>query len=1106
MERYTASYGKIKNSFVFQNISGNDDISKYYGLFCILKNIIQRGNPTKPSVYLTTILGELDLSKCEPLKLISPEAPNWRRKIKGNDENNDFPAEIFLNELIPKYLGEYSFIQQLILPEALISDLVLDVNNEFISQQVDFYLPQAKLVIEIDGEQHNEKLQKQKDDRRDLFLKKHGILTIRITAKSVKNEDKELSEKIQNIKGILEKCKVIKEYFDIFNGIVLNLNEDKRIEYDMVIRFQILLLVLLQKNIINLKDQYWDFSIVDAEESVVKLFQIASEDLFLWLEHLCKLRKLIFRKPKMRFENLNTKISLNSLVIDFSMKKRWTDENEEDKNIIFIRNDYYDNKDYFCASTTDSIKYKIIVEGKESDLPSLYFILKNIFDYEEFNDGQLPILINTLTRLDTIGILPTGSGKSLCYQFASILQPCINFVVCPILALMYDQKQNLDEFGFTRTSYITSDKSGSEKEQILKEFGNGKYLLIWISPERFQSQKFRDALGKINYNRNFALAVIDEVHCLSEWGHDFRTSYLTLVKTIKHYCPETRLLGLTATASKFVLEDLKKEFNIDSSNIKSLTSMDRKELNFYLVKVYKHSKYEELEEVLKVINKKHGGEVFVPKGKDSICGLVFTVNKGGKNGCSQIANNLSNSFQIQAKAYHGDLGNMKMLVQNGYKDNEFNLLVATKAFGMGVNKKNIRYTIHYGLPWSVEAFYQEAGRAGRDIDKSKQSDCYIIYEAEACSPNIINKIFELDIEMKEIDRLSQQLRKDLSSIMFLWKLNNLGLERDLKVMRWVMTDLYRRKSDILSCNEEYKKPEVEKAIYKLSLLGMLDDWTIEDWGEESAIFRVYQKPYSEDSVRMEFFKYIKRYDPDFSESDTTGRYTKYLNILNDDSLKLYTRYMKALLQWGYDNIVYTRRQAIKNMMELCDNYTDSDTFRKYIDNYFRFSDSTIVLDNIAYSPNDSSLWFEIFYSHIKVDENKTQPVPITAAGSEALLASLQRYLESYRFNTGLNFISGIVRLLCNKFTDSDGLERLEDAFNAIETNQQENIDYIIEQSLDILKNADLKNKNIFSQVLMKRYPHKAKQTYKALQDTSSLTVALNQSAKKLQKYKETIQW
>ena len=1090
---------------MIQNLKDNDIVSdNYYGIYCVLKNIILRGTPTPPSQFLRQRLGNLDVNNDCKHVLISDDLPVWVNTIKGEEKTGDNPALHFFNELIPKYFGKYVFVKQLMLPEVPILDIIPNANLEFYDQVVDFYIPQAKLVIEIDGSQHKEEVQKAKDDQRDALFYKYGIYTVRIDTAYINYESNNLSQKIKEIIDVLDKSPEIQVYKRAYEVNEKTDSELLQISYDIVIRFEILIISLLQKNSIKITDNSWRFVLLYADENLEYLFKIAIEDLFLWLAHLCKLRKIHYNTPSIVIGSVEDPLN-EAISVDFSMFKRWTDEAElsQNQNTIYVRNDYFDNNDYFQISTSDSIQYDLVIEGEKSDVDSLLFILKNVFGFDEFRDGQLPILVNILRKIDTIGILPTGSGKSLCYQFAAILQPCISFVICPILALIYDQKENLDRKGITRTNYITSDLKGYEKDNIIKDFKSGKYLFLWISPERFQVQNFRDSLRDLNITRNFAIAVIDEVHCLSEWGHDFRTSYLTLVKTIREYCPEASLLGLTATASQFVLNDLKNEFEIDSSNIKTTSSMNRSELNFHLVIVNKESKYNELLGVLKNLEQKLGGNLFNIEGENTKCGLIFTVNKGSKDGCINLAQELSKSFNQTIKAYHGELGREKKVVQEEYKLNEFPLLVATKAFGMGVDKGNIRYTIHYSLPWSIEAFYQEAGRAGRD---RANADCYILYKQETCDPQIIDEIFDLNTDMENLDQLCENLSNDLNKIMFLWKQNNKGIKRDLEVMIWVMQNLFVGSSSVIVCNDTFKKSEVEKAIYRLGILGLINDWTIEDWGETTAKIKVSLNNYSVETVKDSLFAYIRRYDPEFSETSSHSKHVEYIEILNDNTLKPYVRLMKVLLKWSYDNIVYQRRQTIKNMKDLCDNFSGNDYLRKYIDNYFRFSDRTILLDQVAYSPKEYKNWFEAFYEYRDIDNLRKAKFPITRAGAESLIPTIQRYLESYRYNTGLNYISGMARLLCDEFEHSDGLPRLEEAFNNIEGFSSQDYDEIITQTLEIGKQADERNRELLGEFLLRRNPKRAKQIYKAIKDSSSLLHMLSDSVEKLNKFKENILW
>ena len=549
MEKYTASYANTEKNFVFQNLVGSDVKSSHYSLFCVMKNILMRGSITKPSEFLKSKLGELKNIEI-PLKLLLREKPVWNNRIKGDKDTEYYPAKIFLEEILPAFIPEFPFLQNLFVPEALFSDIVEDCSKSFIDQQVDFYLPQAKLVIEIDGLQHLEKMQFEKDKKRDEYLKKQGIKTVRIETQSIENKatDISLKEKMLDIKEYLQSKKIIKEYSEIFKNSNYYKNHINRLNYDTVMRFQILILSLLQKKHIDILDKEWNFDLINNSE----LFYIAFEDVFSWLKNLCQLSKIQFNKPV-----LNINKSDKSIKINFDIFKFWTDENELDSDTIYMRNDYFFEKDYFRVSVSKPILYNVVLnteqDEKLADKISMKFFLRNIFDYEDFNSGQLEIIAHAMALNDTIGILPTGSGKSLCYQFCCLMQPTVNFVIEPILSLIYDQKDELDKIGIGRTEFITSDIDNSRKGKIIRDFGNGKYLLVWISPERFQTQGFREALQRINSVRNFSYAVIDEVHCLSEWGHDFRTSYLTLIKTIHRYCIGIKLLGLTATASQFVL-------------------------------------------------------------------------------------------------------------------------------------------------------------------------------------------------------------------------------------------------------------------------------------------------------------------------------------------------------------------------------------------------------------------------------------------------------------------------------------------------------------------------------------------------------------------------
>lgn len=1096
MEFYSSSYGKTNGNFILENIRNNKYDSDFYGIYCVVNNIIQRGNPTRPSEVLTNHLGILDQEDMFFLPLLTNEKIEWVSTIKGYHETNDNPAKLFFDKILSECLTNtgYSFVIQLILPEAKVSDIIHDYKEEYLNQKVDFYIPCIKTVIEIDGMQHLDIENKLKDKLRDQALAEKHIDTIRITAQAIKNKTSELKTALTELKLKLDNSDLISKYKEVISNS--NLEKAKlRIQYDIIMRFQILMLRLLQNGQWRLSDTDLNLNVInnDWEGDLVELIKLAYEDIMNWIRIIAKLRKMDFHKPKLFIGEAE-----NSIKVDFSIYKKWTDGTFRNNNLIYIRNDYFDDENYFILSTADSMQYRFVLEGKESDYPELEYILRNIFGFQRFNNGQLPIITNALERIDTVGILPTGSGKSLCYQFAAILQPCISLVVCPIISLMRDQKHNLDQLGIVHTEYIAADKDGEEKGEIRDNLKKGKYLITWISPERFQNIKFRESIAQVNKERNFAYAVIDEVHCLSEWGHDFRTSYLTLVKTFHKFCPEARLLGLTATASKYVIEDIKNEFGIDVFNIKTISSMDRDELVFHRIDVGKRPKIDVLCDVLSEISRFYNKDILYDNDTDPKCGLIFTINVGSSYsnlGCIDLSSELSKILKTDIKAYHGQLNSKdKEVIQDQFINNKFKLLIATKAFGMGINKKDIKYTIHYSMPQSVEAFYQEAGRAGRDEDKTEKSHCYILFNREDCSDNILNELFAKDTTADRRKELQKKIKGDLNSIIYLWNKNKKNVDEEYEDIRKTLKVIHHNQSESvrLKFNTKQEKEEIELALYKLSLLGFVDDWTIEYGTLSSGSINAYKLEYSEESVERNLIEYIKRSDPELNSINNLENKEKYEMIRKGTDKKL-TQYIKILLTWINENILYSRLQSTHTMMKLLiDDYTDDD-FRKFLEAYFSYTDMNFILDEIVYNPKQYISWFRVFFTE---SGEIIKPV-----GAESLLAALRRYLESYQYNTGLNFINGLAALLCNKVSNDD-IARFTDAIKNIITFEVDDIDKILDGILNIGKNFSKDSRNKLGNILVMYFQERARKIYNELKDDESLFYELNRAQKNIKKLEE----
>jgi len=1120
MKKYSANYSYTNHNFVIQNLTNPRKDSEYLSAILIIKNLIQRGKPTILSQYLQSIYSavhkDTELFK-SPFVLINKTNLVWNNTIKGDEENNYFPARTFLEKRISEDLPEYEFIKQLLIPEIEINQITQRIDENFKHQCVDFFLPQANLVIEIDGQQHKEEVGRVIDSIRDNHLTLSKVLTVRIDTKDLEQKNSTYFEKIEEIKNQLDKysrfLNLYKTNYNLsFAEIPIEIKKTKLLP-TAIIRFQVLILELLENGILNFEDEKWIFEVKNQDVTDYENHSI--EDIFEWMHHLLKLQKIPFNEPQFEIRNVEEFSSGNCIKIDFSIFQRWTDENTLNDDIIYVRTDYLDlfhnrNKNkldrvnYFKLSTSIKYNYKLLFNEESDDLENLEFFLKNIFEYDKFNNGQISIIQNVLENNTTIGLLPTGGGKSLTYQLACLLQPCISFVVCPIKSLMYDQIKDLDQAYIQNIESINSDVIGAERTEILDNYSNGKYFFVFISPERFQTKDFRERLTAINSQLNFSYAVIDEVHCLSEWGHDFRTSYLNLSNTIKKYCPTINFLGLTATASVNVLKDIQLEFNTDQKNVKTLTDYTRPELEFIVIND-NGNKYQEITTIVE--NHSELDNIFDLDSENPKCGLIFTPHKQGSFGCSSLSQSLSIDFKTRIEYYSGtkpnsfigedkDFERYKQKVQNEYKQNKFSLLTATKAFGMGINKKNISFTVHYSMPASMESLYQEAGRAGRDKSDAK---CYVLLTEENPETNV-ETIFNPESTYEEIKTLSDEVGRNGNDVfrqIFLYQngLDSIATELTLVTL---LHNTYSESGTSKVVNARSlasNKSKVEKAIYRLSNLGVISDWTVDDFFK--GVFTVTYNTFNEESIKSTLLKFIKKYVDDF-EFDNHSDRIKYTNILNDNSLPKFERLVKILLQWSYDKFGTNRRESLKNVYENCLKYDDTiegkEFFKKSLEAYFKFTEATYILQHIAENNNkDIVKWFEVFY-----DENNNF---IKKDSLIDLKGNLQRFLESFQSNTGLNLINGLTNLLLSESFNKIEEQRFTKSFDTISNYEDSTFDFIIDHILELSKRIDQKGKIVLLKFLYKfsKTEEEKLRFAKELGDTETILIHYNNRLKSINK-------
>ncbi len=857
-----------------------DNVINCDSKFAVLANIVSRGLPTKAPIAVEEIFADIfDVSE-KPAKdaIIVYKS---KHKIHKNDinealhiidprfdtdnYNGDMLESSFEKDFVSRYLDstESQYLIQILEPQRPLSSIVNIPDQRFSKdQRVDFAfeIPYGEsktgFIFELDGvPYHSNIFHKLRDERRDRMTSSNGYDTYRLeqlndyTFLNNWEQEASLNKYLSIIKHNSQKT--ITGTWKETLQIVLSPLAIARVER--------MLLQALLTGALDINASNWNILVVERDvpcaavaienfkEAYNKMSALDGTNDILPEIHLCIVSTEEFKDSKLHLDNpVKTTIPEKKfdLCIDISMLLRDNIDalplNAVAEIVYIIRSSHYKKRERTICSATN-IEYPPFVKKdtagsyvsiKERENLLTYF-LQNIFRKPSFRSGQLPILSHSLSNKTTIGLLPTGGGKSLTYQLSSMLQPGVTIVVDPLVSLMMDQVRGLREIRIDASDCVNSGMGAKEKAQKLNQLQNGSLQFMLLSPERYMMENFRDSLIVMAEKNNiyFAYGVIDEVHCVSEWGHDFRPSYLHLGRNMINFMQTKSgrplpIIGLTATASFDVLADVERELTLGGSltidsetvvrpendsrpeltyrivNVESNYDSLREEYNPYILKVQddwalkdivaeskRQKMYELLQEIpadIETLNVSDDNKAcrikdFMPSSfykadvdeKYNNAGIVFCPLAHGTFGVKDyvsgtrthmgISTGLISKCQDKLKVgtfVGGDSpsGDMESFIKN-----DLNMMVATKAFGMGVDKPNVRYTIHINHPSSIEGYVQEAGRGGRD---KKYAISYVLYDSmeyihlTVDKVNDLKKSLNIDLSWLENYRGKYVLRPD----------------------------------------------------------------------------------------------------------------------------------------------------------------------------------------------------------------------------------------------------------------------------------------------------------------------------------------------------------
>jgi ATP-dependent DNA helicase RecQ len=945
------------------------------------------------------------LAQRTPFKFSASEFPTTANNSGGFDsyrEANFFQKTI--NDLKPQ-LGHY------IHPQASIKDLANSDIEEYAHQRCDFAIAHPSFgihVIELDGKEHE--TANAVDAQRDELLSNAGVSVTRIPNEVIDADDIDQLESIFSFAAEESKPKL--------NSVELAIATALRFCSDST-KLQFTLAQAMESGLL-LPGENWQIRTIGTNFN----FEAAVRDMENCIKAISDLYDLdLFPQSIELVDALLDESNINAITVEVA-----TDAGP----LHSFENAITEKADFVLRATYLPLDFQIDLGysgkriygstaefGSEENKPqeeALTFFLQTIFRKRAFREGQLQAITNTLKGGDSVVLLPTGAGKSIIYQLSGLLMPGLTLVVDPLVSLIEDQTRVMGQYGISRVLGIVSTTSQRIKAK-LKQVESGQFHFLMISPERLQTAAFRETIRSLAQNTIINLAVIDEAHCVSEWGHDFRPSYLNLARNLRVFCRDSfgqppSLLGLTGTASRAVLRDLLVDLEIDRGNEKSLikaTNFDRPELEFKVVKIDPAERKPTLSgQITSIANYFNIPKTALgaSRGSSTYSGIVFCPTVAGASGINETRETVSTALSATTSIYSGtapkgasrDWNSEKSANARAFMDNKVPVMVATKAFGMGIDKPNVRYIIHMGMPGSLESYYQEAGRAGRNRQKAL---CIIIFseEDEQRTRRILAPTSNQAIVEAAMKEEPWNARSDANTAMFFHQMGYPGIEEETRWLRDLLEEIVEplaARNETISLKTASESREKEKALFRLLQMKLVKDYTI-DYGARSMELRLDR--FDRETAQNSIIDYVSRSQP--GRAQQVSEDVKRISAVSEKEEIL--ELGKYLITFAYEIIEQARKRAISEALEAARaGYTSSESFRSRLLAYLEEGagdaqiEELLDLSEISLSP-----WLAIGMNVHNAPE----------AGE--LRGRAIRYLESFPEHPGLLLIRAMAELSCS---------------------------------------------------------------------------------------------